>query len=137
MVTRNDFSTNSCNFKLVGPPTSSGPWERQESIEFRQGKKCFEFSWDKTGGLYFLIGFIIGDTIIYYYQYNNIPYFIEYSFPSHYEIYRREIGIDSLGNEIMICADSSEKSLIVINKNEKYKYIGKEKGTFGNLRISI
>ena len=121
-MTRKDFSINSSNFKLVGPPSSSGPWERYESIEYRQGKKCIEFSWDKTGALHFIIGFIIGDTIILYYQNYNNPYFIEeYSFPSYNEIYRREVGIDTLGNEIMICADSSEKSLIVINKNEKYK----------------
>ena len=130
-----NFSTNDSSFKLVGPPDSPGPWTRHVSYDHRKGRKCIEFSWDKTGNLHFHIGFVIGDSCFNYYHYANNPYFVERKYPSYTEIYRRSIGINSLGEQIMICGDSYEKSIIVVNKNIQYKYIKSVQGTYGNMYL--
>ena len=132
-----NISTKNNDFRLDGPSDSSGPWTRYISIESQKGRKCIEFSWDKNGALYFLIGFVISDSSFYYYHSNYEPCFIEYDYPIHIEINRTAIGLDSLGEEVMICGNTNENSIIVVNKNTQYKYIEKRQGTHGNMRITM
>ena len=137
MTIYQNFSTKNNNFKLVGPPSSPGPWTRHVSIESQKGRKCFEFSWDKKGALYFYIGFVIGDHSLSYYHFYNDPYFVEDNYPIYSEVKRRAIGIDSLGEDVMVCGNSYEKSIIVVNKNTQYKYVETSQGTSGRMHIRM
>ena len=131
----NSIPENHSSIKLVGPKTSSGPWVTYNSPEYRIGKKCFEFEWDPNGSLHFLIGFLNGDSVIFFYINNNDPYFIEYNAKT--EETRERIDISPFEQPMMICSDSRSKRILAINGNRTYKYTNRYIGVKGKMRIRM